>query len=126
MRTGKIEVNGKEYLLCFSARVVRDCSERYGNVDKIPDALKDGTETEIMDECFWLMERMMDAGARYAKLEGTENPAPLSADVLYDVCDFADLAKMKTSIFETITNGNERAIDAEFENEKNREATQQA
>ena len=33
MRTAKIEINKKEYLLCFSARVMRDCSERYGNAE---------------------------------------------------------------------------------------------
>ena len=124
MRTGKITLNNKEYLLCFSARVVRDCSERYGSVEKIPDALTNGTEVEVLDECFWLLERMMNAGARYAKMEGLENPMPLSAEDLYDACDFIDISNMKASIFETVSNGNERKVETETEEGKNTEATQ--
>lgn len=119
MRTGKIEVNGREYLLCFSARVVRACAERYGSVDKIGDALSAGTEMEVMDECFWLLAEMMDAGSRYAKLEGMENPAPLSMDALYDTCSMEDIANMKARIFETVTNGNERMVETEPEKGKN-------
>ena len=70
MRTAKIEINKKEYLLCFSARVMRDCSERYGNAENIGKALTEGTEVQKMDESFWLLSAMMDAGAKYAKVEG--------------------------------------------------------
>lgn len=125
MRTGKIEVRGKEYILCFSARVVRDCSERYGGIEKIGEALTEGTEAKVMDECFWLLSMMMDAGARYAKLEGLNNPAPLSYDDLYDLCDMEDLMGMKARIFETVANGNERTVEVDPEKGKNVEATRQ-
>ncbi len=124
MRTGKIEINGKAYLLCFSSRVVRECSARYGGIEKIGEALTKGTEAEIMDECFWLLALMMDAGARYAKIEGLENPKPLSFDELYDVCGLDDLMGMKERIFETVANGNERKIEVEPEKGKNGETTQ--
>ena len=76
MRTAKIEINKKEYLLCFSARVMRDCSERYGNAENIGKALTEGTEAQKMDESFWLLSAMMDAGAKYAKVEGISTPPP--------------------------------------------------
>lgn len=123
MRTGKIDVNGKEYLLCFSARVIRDCSQRYGSVEKIGNALTEGTEVEIMDECFWLLATMMYAGARYAELEGIENPKPLSFDDLYDLSDLLDLAEAKERVFETVANGNKRNVEIEPER-KNAGATQ--
>jgi hypothetical protein len=123
MRTGKIEINKKEYLLCFSARVIRACSQRYGNVDKIGDALTKGTEIEIMDECFWLLSTMMDAGARYAELEGMENPKPLSYDDLYDTSDLLDLATAKERIFETVAEGNKREVEVEPDR-KNAETAQ--
>lgn len=126
MRTGKIEINGKEYLLCFSTRVVRACSERYGSVGNIDKALTNGTEAEMMDESFWLLETMMDAGARYAKLNGIETPPPLSYDDLYDLCGLDDLLGMKSKIFETVANGSEREIETEPENEKNGETTRQS
>ena len=125
MRTGKIEVHGKEYILCFSARVVRACSERYGGIERIGNVLMEGTQAEQMDESFWLLEKMMEAGARYAKLEGVENPAPLSFDDLYDLCGMDDLAEMKASIFRTVSNGNERTVEVVPEKGKNVEATQQ-
>lgn len=124
MRTGKIEIGGQEYLLCFSARVVRACAERYGSMESIDKALMSGTEAEMMDESFWLLAVMMDAGARYAKLNGLEAPSPLSMDALYDLCGMDDLFQMKARIFETVTNGSERRIETEEEG-KNARTTRQ-
>ncbi len=124
MRTGKIEINKKEYLLCFSARVIRECSKRYGSVDKIADALTEGTEIEKLDESFWLLAAMMEAGARYAALEGIENPKPLSYDDLYDASDLLDLSMAKDHIFKAIAEGNKRNVEVEPER-KNAEAAQQ-
>lgn len=125
MRTAKIEINGKEHLLCFSARVMRACSERYGSVENIGKALMEGTEAQTMDESVWLLSAMMDAGARYAKMEGIETPPPLSYDDLYDLCGIDDLLEMKTKIFETVANGSERKIETEAEEGKNAETTRQ-
>lgn len=125
MRTGKIEINGKEYLLCFSARVVRSCAKRYGRIENIDNALNSGTEADQMDECFWLLAEMMDAGNRYAKEEGIENPKPLDFDTLYDVCGMDDIFNMKEHIFQTVSSGNEREVEIEPEKGKNAETTQQ-
>lgn len=125
MRTGKIEISGKEYLLCFSARVVRDCAERYGDIKDIFSVLTKAEETKQMDESFWLLAKMIDAGDRYARLEGIENPAPLSQEDLYDIFGVDDLLDMKTKIMDTVTNGNEREIETEPEKGKNGETTRQ-
>lgn len=125
MRTGKIEINGKEYLLCFSARVVRDCVERYGNTESVFQALSEGTEIEQMDESFWMLAKMIDAGARYARLEGIENPQPLDQDALYDIFGVDDLLEMRTKIMGTVVGGSEREIETEQETGKNGETTRQ-
>jgi len=125
VRTGKIEINGKEYLLCFSARVVRDCVERYGNIESIFQALSKGTETERMGESFWILAKMIDAGARYARLEGIENPQPLDQDTLYDVFGADDLMEIRTKIMGTVISGGEREIETEQETGKNGETTRQ-
>lgn len=124
MRTGTIEVNQKRYLLCFSARAIRACIERYGKLEAINEALKADNEARVMDECFWLLSQMMQAGSRYASLQGIDNPKPLQADDLYDLCGVDDLMHLKASIFETIENGTQRNIEVETEPEKNGEATQ--
>lgn len=125
MRTGSIVINKKEYVLCFSARVVRACTERYGSIENIDKYLLEGTETQTMDESVWLLEQMIAAGDRYAKQEGIENPAPLSYDEIYDLCGLDDLMDMKAKIFSTIANGNERTVEIETGDEKNMTATQQ-
>lgn len=112
MRTAKISIDGMEYLLCFSARVMRACTERYGGVEKIDDALSAKDPARALDETIWLLGTMMDAGARYARLNGLENPEPLSCDDLYDAAGIDDLAGLKGKISETITNGRTPTLDA--------------
>ncbi|MFR2334515.1 MAG: hypothetical protein ACLS63_16795 [Flavonifractor plautii] len=117
MRTAKLTVNGKEYLLCFSVRVLRAVSERYGDVTHIPEALDQEDTVRAMDEAFWILSAMMEAGSRYAAHEGMENPAPLTVDQLYDLCDISDCMGLKNKIAETITAG--RAVTVEAEAPKN-------
>ena len=90
MRTASITLNGQEHLLCFSARVVRACTERYGDVSGLGDALDNPDKLKALDEAVWILAQMMDAGARYAKLNGLENPEPLSFDAIYDMSDLND------------------------------------
>lgn len=131
MRTAKIDICGKEYLLCFSARVVRAVTERYGGMERIDEALsgKDGTDAEpsavkALDEAVWLLAAMMNGGERYAKLNGLPNPHALTADELLDVMDIGDFARLREKIAETITNGKEAHVEAEPP--KNAETTSEA
>lgn len=113
MRTARISVDGADYLLCFSARVVRDCTERYGDIGSVQTVLNDDDKVKALDEAVWMISRMMDAGARYAKLNGLDNPPPLSMDDLYDVCDISDFSGLRGKIQETITNGQTARVEAE-------------
>ena len=115
MRTAKIEIEGREYLLCFSARVVRAVTERYGGVEAIDGALSGS-------EAVWLLATMMDGGARYAKLNDIDNPPALTADELLDVLDISDFGRLKDKIAETITNG--KSVNVEAEPPKNAKPTQ--
>ena len=121
MRTAKISINGAEHLLCLSARVVRACTQRYGGISGIDEALSGSDISRAMDEAIWLIGTMMDAGARYAKLSGLENPAPLSVEELYDVCGVDDFAALYSKIAETVTNG--KSVSVEAVPPKNAEAT---
>lgn len=112
MRTAKISIDGRERLLCFSTRVMRACTERYGGVEKIDDVLSPNDPARALDETIWLMAAMMDAGARYARLNGLDNPEPLSFDDLYDATGIDDLTGLKGKIAETITNGRTPTLDA--------------
>lgn len=124
MRTATITINGKEHLLCFSARVIRACTERYGDVSGLGDALDDPDKGKALDEAVWILAQMMDAGARYAKLNGLDNPEPLSADQIYDTSDLGDFFAIRKRVVDTVTQG--RATHVEVEPSKNGEATQGA
>lgn len=119
MRTAKVNLNGKDHLLCFSTRVMRACVDRFGGVENIGDEMTKGTG-EALDATIWLLSRLMDAGDRYAKLNGIENPPPLSEDDIFDGCDLTDLAGLRSAVQETITNGNATTVKAEAS--KNAEA----
>lgn len=122
MRTARIEIEGREHLLCFSARVVRAVTERYGSVEAIDGALSGSEPVRALDEAVWLLATMMDGGARYAKLNDIDNPPALTADELLDVLDISDFGRLKDKIAETITNG--KSVNVEAEPPKNAKTTQ--
>lgn len=122
MRTARIEIEGREHLLCFSARVVRAVTERYGGVEAIDGALSGSEPVRALDEAVWLLATMMDGGARYARLNEIDNPPALTADELLDVLDISDFGRLKDKIAETITNG--KSVNVEADPPKNAKTTQ--
>lgn len=113
MRTASIEIGGKAHLLCFSARVVRAVTERYGGVENIDTALSAGDALKALDEAVWLLATMMDGGARYAKINGLETAPPLTADELLDVMDLNDFGQLRTKITEAVVSGRETHVEAD-------------
>lgn len=113
MRTASIEIGGKAHLLCFSARVVRAVTERYGGVEHIDAALSASDPLKALDEAVWLLATMMDGGARYAKINGLETAPPLTADELLDVMDLNDFGQLRTKITEAVVSGRETHVEAD-------------
>lgn len=112
MRTAGIRIDGKEYTLAFSARTMRSCTDRYGSMAGLGEALDQEDEARVLDECIWLLSVMMDAGARYQRLNGQDAQA-LDYDSLYDLCGMDDIVDMRTRIMETISRGTATEIKAE-------------
>lgn len=113
MRTASIEIGGKAHLLCFSVRVVRAVTERYGGVERIDTALSADDPLKALDEAVWLLATMMDGGARYAKINGLETEPPLTADELLDVMDLNDFGQLRTKIAEAVVSGKETHVEAD-------------
>ena len=124
MKTTSIESNGKRYLLCFSLRVIRSCTERYKSIEEIGSAIDSEDKLQNVYESVWIIAEMMKAGARYAKLNGLDAPEALSEDVLLDVFDVRDAALLVEKIQETILAGKAAEVEAEYP--KNAEATRAA
>ena len=107
MRTSTIELKGKEYILCLSLKGIANLSERYGDLEKASKAL---VKPDICDAIIILAE-MMNCGARYAKLNGMENPEPLSQEELEYGLDIEDFAPMMAKVGETARLSMEREVD---------------
>lgn len=130
MRTGKIEINGKEYITCMSIRVLT-WLEDYGDGDSnqnLSRLIKEGRLTDM----FELLVQLIDAGDRYAKLNDMENPGVLTYDELVDtmgIDDVSKIAEMARSITDTIKAGSEghvKAKPAKPAKGKNAKATPEA
>ena len=113
MRAATISIDGQRHLLCFSTRVIRAVTERYGDIAKLYESISTEDPVHNLDESIWLLATMMDAGARYAQMHGLDNPAPLAAEQLYDACDISDFAQLRLSIMETVTNGQQTHVEVE-------------
>lgn len=113
MRTTTIELGGSTYPLCFSVRVLRACTERYGTFSGVYKALASEDEVERLDEVLWVLSEMMRAGAKYAELNGLEGPAPLNVETLMDLCDLSDFVRFRGAITETITAGSKAHVETE-------------
>lgn len=112
MRTAKMTIDGREHLLCFSTRVIRSCCGRYGEFEKLNEATSTGDQEHDLSEAMWILAQMLDAGGRYAKLNGIENPEPPTLEQLYDLCDLNDFAMLRGKIRETISNGQKQNVMA--------------
>lgn len=123
MRTAEITLNGVKYPMCFSMRVVRACNERYGGIENIESALKDGGVAKTMDEAIWLLHTMIDGGVRYERVAGNDSPDAPTLDDMYDICGLEDFSSLREKISATIVGGSTPSVTVES-GLKNAEATQ--
>lgn len=105
MRTGKFEFYGKTYLLTFSARVNAALEADGIRLDQLTQNAMPVT-TVVK-----LLSYMIDAGDRYAKLNGIENPGTVSFDALLDGMDLPDIQKIPALLAEVASG--ERNVEAD-------------
>lgn len=122
MRTATVKIHDKEYLVCFSTRVLLAIEEREGYSEKgLQRILKDGKASDL----FWLLAQMVDAGNRYAKIEGIDNPGTISYDEILDTVGVDEYQNMFTAIVEAVKAGNTPTIKTTPAKRKNAKTTQQ-
>lgn len=109
MRTGKITVNGQDYITCLSTRVLVALEERGGDADKELARIMQGRK---LGDLFWLLAQMIDAGDRYAKMEGIDNPGSLSLDALMDSMGPDDYEVMTGAMADTVKAGSTPTVEA--------------
>lgn len=83
-RTTTIKINNEDYILCYSTRVVRAVTDKFGSPGKMDEALKnEDSAVDRIEANLFVLSALLKAGAAYAKLEGAENPRPLSLEELH-------------------------------------------
>lgn len=112
MRTATVSLDGEDRLLCFSMGVMEDVYRDFGDLQGLFDAMNGKTHNPIR-AIIWALERMMDAGAKYAARKGIQAAPPLTADELREVCDLSDFTGLRQAVLNTITAGSEREVEAE-------------
>lgn len=122
MRTAEIEINGKKHLLCFNLWALIECTERYGSLMGIDEAIKSEDEIKAINETLWLLRTLMRGGEMYASESGIEVEKPIATDQVKALCSAADIVKLKTKVLAAINAGMSTSI--EVESSKNVETTQ--
>lgn len=112
MRTTTANINGKGYLMCFSTRVSQLCEERSGGIQKQLDKTFKDVNQGKTTELFWLFYELLRAGARYAKLEGIENPELMTYDDLIDSVGIDDWEGLFSKVMGTVEAGSEQTVEA--------------
>lgn len=113
MRCRTVTLAGIEYPMRFSLRTVKACGEKYGSLEGMFEAIqgKSGRGTlEVVDDCLWLMNLMLDAGYRYNLANGQSALEPPPEDLLLDTLD---LAEMQGAMLGAIAGDSERTVEAE-------------
>lgn len=104
MRTGKFDFYGKTYLLTFSARTNASLEAEGIRLDRL-----NSSDTPV-SSMVRVLYYMIDAGSRYAKLAGIDNPGTVDYDTLLDGLDTPDLQQLPGLIAEVMEG--ERNVEA--------------
>lgn len=104
MRTGKIEIGGKPYIICFSSRVAVALEEKFGSIEN-------AFSSTLTSDLMWMLATMIDAGDRYAKLEGIENTGKLTMDEILDKTGPEDYNKIFSFVLDAVKKGGETEIE---------------
>ena len=114
MRTGKITIAGKEYILCFSTMVVKWLEEENEEgFDKALEQMYEEASEGKLSKLFSVLAMMIRAGDMYAKATGIKNPPSLSEEDLYVPTSPADYKEMFDSVIKSIKDGRKREIESE-------------
>jgi len=123
MRQTSVKIDGVEYPLCYSVRVVRAAVERFGSLEAMGKAAFAGEGAESVDARLWLLAQEMDAGARYAKRCGLDSPAPLTEEEILDSVPGLQIAELLNAAVSAMVESSATSIDAEPPESKNAGAT---
>lgn len=125
MKTVKIKVCGTERILCKSLRVEKNLIAEFG--DDYAGKLEEGSVADKLNIVIGVVHEMIKAGDVYAKMNGIENPEPVSREDIEDCYDVADLIELEKAIGEAAKESAKQEVVAEIKDAgKNAETTPDA
>lgn len=121
-----VELDGKTYGLRFSLRVMKDCTAKYGSIEKLfgflsgkvakvdgeENAINKDFDEDVLDCIVWLTSKMMESGYAYAKLNHIDVAEPLTEEGILDTLDVYGLHALKKAMFQSINLDNNRNVMA--------------
>lgn len=108
---------GEDRVLCYSLRVTKAVTERYGT-GGIREKLKESSTSETLDAVIWMLTLMMEAGKKYADKNGIPCPPSLSEDDMLDNYGLDDLEELYGMFSDAMSAGAQQSVEAEAKNEE--------
>lgn len=121
MKTVRVEIDEREYILCCPISVMKELNEHFGGMEKIDEALSQNDLSAVIDESMWILSTLMKAGERYAEKNSLDHNKALSVEQLQDLCDISTLFDIRESIFDVLSASAKQEI--ELEPAKNQDTT---
>lgn len=106
---------GEDRMLCYSLRVTKAVTERFGT-GGIREKLKESSTAETLDAVIWMLTLMMEAGKKYADKNGIPCPSSPSEDDMLDFYGMDDLEELYGAFTETMAAGQQQGVEAEAKN----------
>ena len=108
---------GEDRVLCYSLRVSKAITERFGS-SGIREALKGDNPAETLDAVIWMLSLLMDAGKKYADKNGKKCPDAPSEDDMLDDYGLDDLADLMGLANDAMAAGAQQEVESESKNGK--------
>lgn len=98
MKSSKLTLAGREYELCLNTRVIMGLEDMGLSID---DVFHD--EKHRVTNVITLLSLMMEAGSRWAAMDGREAPGSLTAHELADIVELDDYTRIMEAITAAMT-----------------------
>lgn len=108
---------GEDRVLCYSLRVSKAITERFG-AGGIRESLKGDDPAETLDSVIWMLSLLMTAGKKYADKNGMKCPDAPSEDDMLDDYGLDDLADLMGLANDAMAAGAQQEVEAESKNGK--------
>ena len=117
-RTTKINIGGKEYILCYSSRVVRSICVKFGSPGKMNEMLENEAPITRVETMLFVIHELIQAGAVFAKMNGFNNPEPLTLKELNTLFPVMHPRMIVGKIREAITLGSAVSVEIKQKQQK--------